>query len=307
MRTAKVALAAAAILSMCVPALAESRRIMGGSAGGDKYQFFYNTFLDPAFPELGKMGGGTIGGDGVIHRFMTDPRQRVYFGYDILIDVLPQPNTYRITFSQLTSDSVRDILGNDVSAWTQLPAPDWGGPAVRTVRAGEVLALDLLTNLRTGQKIVDYVSVKGSSFDPDWSFVYEAGTSQDFRAEDGVMDLNTPYVTVSGQIGASAIPTGIVASGASVWFYFPMHGRFILSLIPRPELGFVKAGEVRGSTMNFTSGNDMFSIVSAGRIAPGRRPFNLYVLHEPRWLPPDGNASVWAGGAADSPDQLLVK
>jgi hypothetical protein len=308
MRTGKIVLSAVAIVGLCLPALAESRRIMGGSAGGSKYQFFYETFLDPSLPELGNMGGGTIGGEGVIHRFMSDRRQRVYFGYDVLIEMLPQPNTYRITFSQLTtSESLRQVLGHDASSWIQLPAPDWGGPAVRTIRSGEVLGLDLLTNSTTGQKIVDYVSVKGPSFDPNWDFVYESGTPQDFRTEDAALELRSPYVTVNGQLGASSIPTGVFASGAAVWLYLPLYGRFILSLIPHPGIGFVKAGEIRGSTASFMIGDDVFSIASNGRIAPGHRPFNLYVLHEPGWKPPDGNTSVWGGGAADSPDQLIGK
>jgi hypothetical protein len=307
MTVCKLALAAAAFIGLCSPALAQSRRIMGGSAGGSKYQFFYETFLEPSVPELGNMGGGTIGGEGVIHRFMSDRRRRVYFGYDVSIEVLPQPDTYRMTFSQLTPDSVRQILGDDASSWTQLHTVDWAGPAVRTIRAGEVLALDLLTNSTTGQKILDYVSVKGPSFDPAWNFIYETGEARDFRAEDAALDLQGPHISVNGQSGGSVIPTGVYAYGAAAWLYLPMHGRFILSLIPRPDLGFVKAGEVRGSTLTFTIGNDTFNLVSASRIAPGQRPFNLYVLHEPDWRPPDGNKSHWAGGAADSPEQLIGK
>src|SRR5262247_2765339 len=64
MRVNKIAFAVVIALIACLPALAQSRRIMGGSAGGSKYQFFYDTFLDPSLPELGNMGGGTVGGEG---------------------------------------------------------------------------------------------------------------------------------------------------------------------------------------------------------------------------------------------------
>jgi hypothetical protein len=307
MRTAaRIAIAVVIVLTCCLPGVAQSRRIMGGSAGGSKYQFFYDTFLDPSVPEIGNMGGGTIGGEGLIHRFMSDRRQRVYFGYDVLIENVAEPDTYRITFSQLTAESVRQILGDDASNWTQLPAPDWGGPAVRMIRGGEVLALDLLTNSATGQKIVDYVSVKGPAFDPAWDFIYETGMPRDFLADDEALELRTPHVSVNGQFGES-IPTGLVAYGPIVWLYLPNQGRFLLSLVPHPELGFMKAGEVRGSTLTFTSNSDTFNLVSASRIAPGQRSFNLYVLHQPMWRPPDGNAAIWAGGAADSPDQLISK
>src|SRR5262245_4313537 len=98
MKTLKIVLALFSVLVGCTPAFAQSRRIMGGSAGSSRYQFFYDSFLDPAMPEVESVGGGTIGGEGTIHRFMSDRRQRVYFGYDLTIEVLPDPGMFRITF-----------------------------------------------------------------------------------------------------------------------------------------------------------------------------------------------------------------
>jgi hypothetical protein len=283
---------------------------MGGSAGGRQYQFFYDSFLDPAAPEVTNMGGGTIGGEGVIHRFMSDRLQRVYFGYDLLIEVLPEPNTYRVNFSRLTisSENARQIFGNDASGWTQLPTPDWGGPAVRTIEAGEVLALDLLTNNTTGQKIIDYITVQTASSQPPsklgpWprDFIYETGTARDFRAEDAELKVDMEGLSVNGNL----VPFRSSMAGAAVYFYLPMRGRFILSLTPHPELGFRKAGEVRGSTLTFTIDNDTFTVVSSGRIAPGSGPFNLFALHEPAWSPRTGNTSNSEVGAADRLDQLV--
>jgi hypothetical protein len=318
MRMTRTAFAAVSLIFLCLPAQAQSRRLLGGSAGGSKYQFFYETFLDPALPSLGNLGGGTIGGEGTIHRLMWDRHQRVYFGYDASIESLQEPNTYRVTFSQLTmnADDAQRALGSDASNWTPLPAPDWGGPAVRTIRAGEVLSLDLLTNSDTGQKIVDYVTVQGSSSlasantDP-WhaGFIYETGTPRDFRADDAALEVRLPRVSVNSDLGTSAITSGVVAYGAAVWFYLPMYGRFILSLTPHPELGFRKAGEIRGSALTFTSGNDTFNLVSSSRIAPGSGPFNLYVLHDMSYRPlhPLTNASDSDWGQADRLDQLTGK
>src|SRR5678809_963917 len=65
MSARKILFALVVFMTLSVPALAQSRRLMGGSAGGRKYQFFYETFLDPSMPELGSMSGGTIGGEGI--------------------------------------------------------------------------------------------------------------------------------------------------------------------------------------------------------------------------------------------------
>jgi hypothetical protein len=309
MRADKIALTFLVAIGFCVPAFAQSRRIMGGSAGGRQYQFFYDSFLDPSLPEVMDMGGGTIGGEGTIHRFMSDRRQRVYFGYDLSIEALPESNMYRITFGQLTmsAENARQVFGKDASSWTSLPTPDWGGPSVRTIQSGEVLALDLLTNNTTGQKIVDYITVQTASAQPPsklgpWprDFIYETGTARDFRAEDAELNVAMEELNVNGTM----IPFKNGMSGAAVYFYLPMRGRFILSLAPHPELGFQKAGEVRGSTLTFTVDNDSYSIISTGRVAPGSGPFNLYVLREPAWSPRSNSAGPEVG-AANHVDQLV--
>jgi hypothetical protein len=309
MRLVQSALAGLLAISLCSSAFAQSRRLQSGSAGAGNFQFFHDTYLDPAVPEIASIGGGTItdGAEAVVHRFMLDASRRVYFGYDASIDVLPEPDTYRVTFSQLTmsSQSARKILGDDASSWSALPTPDWAGPAVRTVRAGEVLVLDLLTNSTTGQKIIDYVTVQSPSAQPPTSlgpgradFVYETGTPRDLQPEDVWLDLRTPRVTINGNLVPSAILGDV--SGPAPWFYVPMHGRFILSVTPHHQ--FRKAGEIRGSTLTFTLGDDTFGVVSEGRIAPGSGPFNLYVLHEPDWRPPHNDTSKAFGVAA--PDRI---
>jgi len=313
MSVRKVAIGVAILVLLSSPVFAQSKRLLGGSAGGSKYHFFYDTFLEPSIPELGNLGGGTIGGEGTIHRLMWDRRQRIYFGYDVAIEPLVEPNTYRMTFGELTlSSDDAHVLGGDPSSWTPLPAPDWGGPKVRTVRAGEVLALDLLTNSSTGQKIVDYVTVQGpsakSQADP-WhaDFIYETGAPRDFRADDAALEIRLPEISVNGDLGTAAATTGVVLYGTAVWFYLPARGRFILSLTPHPELGFRSAGEIRGSALTFTEGNDTFNLISSGRIAPGSGPFNLYVLHDPAWKPPLAGADSAQWGSADRLDQLIGK
>jgi hypothetical protein len=311
MRALKIVLVfVVALIGLSLPALAQSHRIMGGSAGGSKYQFFYDTFLEPSMPEVTGIGGGTLGGEGVIHRFMSDRRQRVYFGYDIMIEVLPDPNTYRINLSPLTlaPDDIRQLFGRDASSWIQLPTPDWRGQAVRTVRPGEVLALDLLTNNSTSQKIIDYITIQTPSSQPPsklgpWrrDFIYETGTARNFQTDDAELKLDMEGISVNGNL----VPFNGGMSGAAIYFYLPMHGRFVLSLTPHPDLGFRQAGEIRGSTLTFAVNDDTFTIVSSGRIAPGSGPFHLFVLHEPTWMPRSGDTSSTEVGAADRLDQLV--
>ena len=59
--------------------------------------------------------------------------------------------------------------------------------------------------------------------------------------------------------------------------------------LPRPELGFVKAGEVRGDRISFTIGKDAVSLESPGAIAPEDAAYTLYVLHDSSWEPTVAN------------------
>jgi hypothetical protein len=254
--------------------------------------------VDPGDPQVQGIGGGVVNSDR-LYRIMVDSRNRAYFGYDIAIDVLPERDTYRITFGQLTAnpENLRR-LDVDTRTYRQLAAPDWGGPAVRTIRAGEVLALDLLANSSTGQKIVDYVTVKRTAEPPaklgplSRDFIQEQGQTRDFRAEDALMVIEPKSMNLDGK----STPTASV-SGSLPFFYFSSHGRFILSLTPRAEFGFRKAGVINGSTLTFSINGHDLTLVSSGRIVPGPGPFNVYVLHEPKWSRA-GSAPFAVGGAS---------
>jgi len=320
MRVGKVASAILVVTNLCLPAFAQSRRIQSGSANTSTFQFFYETQLDPPVPELADVAGGTIADDnGLVHRFMLDHGRRVYFGYDALIEVLPEPYTYRITFKPLTmsSQAARQLLGDDASSWTPLPSADWGGPTVRTIRMAEVLALNLLTNNTTGQKIVDYITIQEPRKPINFAnvntlpreFFYAPGPPHDFRAEDAELRIRAPRITVNGKLDPSTADSKVDTAGVALWFYLPARGRFILSLMPHPELGFHNAGEIRGSTLKFTIGEDNFMLSSGDQIAPGPGPFNLYVLHDAAWQPTYqyADASAFMVGTADSPDMLIGK
>lgn len=245
---------------------------------------------------------------------------QIYFGYEVLIEALGK-NSYRLTFQPLlmTQDLKRRLTGQRItlddpsSPWTLLPSPSF--PKPQTIQAGDVVALDLLVNKTTGQKIVDYVTIQepdrrfdGFQWIPPRDFTYAGGSPRDFRLNDVELRLVSPRLTINGELDESSLLTNDTSAGAFVWFYAGGRGRYILSLLPNPELGFRKAGEVRGTSLRFTMGKDTFTLNAAGPIAPGRAPFNLYVLHDPGWRPnyPHANLSVFVMDGADRAE-LLVK
>jgi len=82
-----------------VPALAQSSRIGGGAVSRPTFGFYWETHLEPATPGLRESFGTvtTDEGPGTISRIMLDRSRQKYFGYDVLIEALPEIDHYRVT------------------------------------------------------------------------------------------------------------------------------------------------------------------------------------------------------------------
>jgi hypothetical protein len=312
------------------PAAAQTSRIEGGSATLGDFVFQYETRLEPPVPPIGdglNMLVLTTPPD-TVHRVMLDRSQKVYFGYDARVtQSLRSPDgttLYHLAFAQLTLTSeLQKLLGDDAKTWKSLPSPRF--PESRTIFAGAVLELTLLTNATWGQRMTDYVTLQPAPA-PGFNvrlreFAFGTGRPRDFTVADVVLTLSDPSVTVTrsriwqlasppradngNRVGAPLNrPTRGEASGSVVWIYVPGDGRFLLSLIPRGE--FVRAGSVRGTSLTFTLG-ETYNVTSATRIVPGDGAFNLYVLHQPGWKPdfPNANLDTVHIGAADRAEYLL--
>jgi len=274
----------------------QSSRIGSGSVRRDKFGFYWEMRIEPGVPPLGE-GFSTItitDTTPVIHRVMLDRSGKTYFGYDALVDVLPEPNTYRVTFRPLvmTERMALGLYMDAWAAWVPLAAPRF--PLPQTVHTGEILELTLLTNGATKQKIVDYVSIQepgqaiprfGGDGIPQREFSYAPGAARDIASTDVEMHVLSPRLSINGKLEESTVSQNDDVSGAFIWFHVPKRGRFVLAMGPHPELGFRKAGEIRGSSLQFTIGADSYTLSAGTRIAPGQAAFNLYVLQQPNWKP----------------------
>jgi hypothetical protein len=227
-----------------------SIRIDGGGVSREKFGFYWETRISPATPPVAEgFSTGTTDSMGVIHRIMLDRSGRTYFGYDVLIDVLPEANSYRMTFRPLvmTSTLAQDWSMDRWSVWIPLSAPRF--PSPQNVRSGAILELTLLTNSGTGQRIVDYLSVQEplqprSPFlrlPDERDFSYATGAPRDITTSDVELRLRAPRLSVNGKEDPSSIRRIDEAAGTYVWIYVQNHGRFILSLSPHLQ----QNGEIR--------------------------------------------------------------
>ena len=316
----------AALVAATTPALAQTTRIDGGVVSTNTYGFYWETHLTPPVPPLAEGFGtsATLDPSGVIHRVLLDRVRKVVFGYDVRIEPAGS-DTYRLTFEapSMTREQRERLLGSDFDTWKELPSnPSFvsRGQTIRAaktamdgVRRGQVLELNLLTT-ESGQTLTDYVTIQPPPrrFDgfqplPDPVFHFTPGPARDFVLSDVQLALVSPRLSINGKPEPLSDRVNSSARGTVVWFYLPNRGRYVLSLVPRPELGFRRAGEVRGSTVRFTFGGETFTLLTADQVAPGQAPFNLYVLHDPAWKPTYANANLDAFivDGADRPEYVV--
>jgi len=263
------------LLILLACACSGAQVVMSGSGSKTGVYFRYETRIEPELSGQKITGfGGGLFVDGGFHRFLSDTTTRKYFGYDLSID--PQPGEmFRVTFEPL-SLSAEKLRLEPAGGWSQISLPLL--PAPQMVRSRDTIAVDLFVHPGTGQKIVDYLFIQ----DDRRAFRLPSGPPRDYTVDDVPIALNKLRLTVNGK---QVDESGGGISGAAVYFYLPNYGRFVFSLAPHEQLGFRKAGEVRGSTLTITWGNDTFVLDCDGPIAPGGGVFHLYVFHEPSWRP----------------------
>ena len=281
-------------LVLAVPAFAQTASyqagwIMSGSAKAGNVGFSFETRLEPASPRIEGLGlGGVVGGNPSAHRYTADSIHHVYFGYDIEIEPLPQPRTFLVTIRPLSLAREQLMALTNPNTWTMLPLP--GYPAPQTVTVGDTIALDLMENRITGQKIVDYIRIQSR----EHLSTSVLGTARDFSVEDAELHIAQPKVTLNGKVLETEANFLPAVTGPIIWFDLPNRGRYVLSIAPHPSLGFVKAGEIRADSLTFTLGSDTITLDCNGPIAPGYTPYNLYVYEDH----PNGRLTFELGAAA---------
>ena len=170
-------------------------------------------------------------------------------------------------------------------------------PVIPNVKVGDTVALDLLVNSSTGQKVVDYLTLQRQG-DIDLR-----SAPRDFTAADAELTLTGPRVFLNGKLEAQESAGGI--SGVVTWLYLEGHGRFVLSLIPNDKLGFVRNGRVSRNGLLFEDRGSEFRVECDNRVAPGSGTSNLYVRQEREWRP--GNRAPFRFGSADKVELVVGK
>lgn len=247
-------------------------------------------------------------------RMFVDEARHVYLGYELLLE-RKENGTYLATIGKLgvtpidLAVSLSPRLPIDLQ-WTLLPLP--AIPEPRLYHDGETIRIDLLID-PSGDKLIDDVRINPPSLLPRFMPVPAAalpvptvsGDPRDFSAADAEMQIVRPRgVTLNGDLRLESLLRSV--RGRLVWIYLPGHGRYILSLIPRPGLDFTIAGEVRGGVISFTVGKDSINLESTTPIATGDAPYHLWVLHDKDWEPVSESQKDHANVGSVGPAELAA-
>lgn len=235
--------------------------------------------------------GGIVVGLDRAHHLIDDPAHKRAFGYDISLDAAEDGQSAQIRIERLNAPALK--VG--MEGWTFLELPKY--PVIPHVKVGETVALDLLVNTTTGQKVVDYITLRRQGS------IDLRRPPRDFTLADVEMTLMQPRLMLNGK--SEAVERNGGTSGAVVWLYVAGHGRFIVSLVPNDKLGFVKNGVVSNDGLLFRDGENEFRVECSSKVAPGSGAYNLYVRQERQWRP--GGGVSFLTGSADSADLLVGK
>jgi len=256
-------------------------------------------------------------------RSVVDSVNHECFGYEVLL-VEQQPGTYLATFGKLPITSLEasaNAAGSEQWSIRALALPE-----PRIVHQGDVVSIELMTDATTGDKLIEDVTIqlfsqramigspiplpgRGGPGQPGERTVPTVeGSPREFSAADAEMRLTQPRVTLNGTIQPAAGRATPSVTGNLVWFYIPGLGRYILSLVPRPELEFHKAGEVRGGRIALTLDGDAITLECFNEIATGHAPYNLYVLRDSKWEPTaQAQKGQLAIGSVDAGELAMLK
>lgn len=219
----------------------------------------YGTVVEPA-GESGtkyKLSGGVI-----VHQ--KDPSHRgvhryvrtgdSYFGYDVFPERVNGGTDIRIRIEPLTltAEDVSRLLDVKVQVGS---LPKFPAPLV--VSAGSTIELEILRNEKTGQRVVDLLTV------------YPAAVEKPLR---WALKLVEPVAT-AGKLTASGAGT---LEGDLLSFQIPRQGTFTLSLLALRSHGFQLVGEVDWKVIRFKLGGETFEVVSKENVVPGGGKWNIY-------------------------------
>ncbi|MEZ5427205.1 MAG: hypothetical protein R2747_13125 [Pyrinomonadaceae bacterium] len=224
--------------------------------------------------------------ENVVHRIMTDIKNKIYFGYDLQVEPLDEGRRFRVFIKPLSKDPAKLMekstvrAGNvqDFSGFTAQTLPKYPDPV--TVEDGDTISLDLLENPQTKVKIADSIKIVGKSVQGGYYFL-EDERPKDFTIDEVMLKMEMPEISINGK----TYKTRTSFAGNINWVYIYGKGRFIFSFTSQPGYNFQKIGTIENNKLLFDYNGDHFEFASKTPILGAGGKWNLWVMYDPNYQP----------------------
>ena len=216
----------------------------------------------------------------IVHRLLLDSSRKYIFGYDVVIAAVPSQKKFSVTVKRLDpviETQLTKATSGPASRIATLPQ----STDAQILDDGDSLALDLLVNQKAGVKIVDLVKF---SYDRTNLWQERPFAPRDFTPDAVALTISDFRLLVNGSLIAKGKP-GATFSGGLIWCYVEGQGRFIFSLVPRDAYQFKKVGVIEDNRIEFTFKGKHYEWLSSASIIPGGGTWNLWMLHDPNYVP----------------------
>ncbi|MGI8554752.1 MAG: hypothetical protein ACR2LT_00110 [Pyrinomonadaceae bacterium] len=234
----------------------------------------------------------TAAADGnIIYRILKDDKNKIYFGYDLEVKEAGETGKYTVFIKPLSSESAKKSAG--VEGYKSNILHKY--PDAFEVNEGDTIALDVMENPNTKEKVVDYIKIFYKPA-PFTDFFAERIPIRDFTINDVELKLTKFEVFADNQ---SILKSGSSAGGANLTLYLKGKGQFIFSLFPRAGYDLQKIGAIEGNKILFKYNGVDYKIVSGEPIIGIGGHWNLWVLHNSNYKPEFSPDEAYEVGAMD--------
>jgi hypothetical protein len=292
-----------ALLSLSVLAAvlhADSQHILRASfPDGTGLEIFSETTGSSQIDSEGEMGiGPGVGSEDLVNRVVRDRANNILFVYNLEASRGASPNTVKIRIAPISAASEAGMLKYEASHGRPFPSAHLptvaGVREFAAVKIGEAVALDILYNPSSGEKIYDVLRPITSS-SPVMSVTSVAAPE--------TISLKQIAIRVNGQ-AVSAPASWMI--GAAVRIDIPRHGTYVVaSYDPHeasPNHGFAAIAHADGKALSWATDGVRVDITSSTNVLTRSGKGVLWMYHDPHYQP-----DVVGLQAADTVDWLLPK
>ena len=250
----------------------------------------------------------TTSSDNVVHRIMTDMKNKIYFGYDVVIEKQGETDKFRVSIKPLSKSPDQLLrrntasVGNmpDYSSFTARSLPKY--PEAVILEDGDTITLDILENPQTRAKISDIIKITSKS-QKFFNYFSDREKAKDFTINDVDLRFDQPEILINGE--KSKFNGG--ASGNFVWVFIYGKGRFIFSFAPQPGYNFQKTGMILDNKIVFDYNGESYEFINNSPVLGTGGKWNLWVMFDQNYQPSNGVSpkSPYAFGAADKIEYIF--